>query len=270
VTDQNSDGTDRYRIGDAVDELRQLGNESAAVVCLDDAWARPKRGDAYGVEYPTHDLDQTRQILSACWDVLKPGGWLIADADDWFLPRLVNHLREDWGDAAETYQNGYRKVGSVTLTTQNGDPDRSTPGWYGANGGYSVVFADKGETGRRWSASVRQIAQRPQERYGWGSVKPVAPYEAWIESITEPDERVVVPCAGTAPAAIAAERLGREWVAIDCEPEGRAAYRRRRESELGSDEQQTLLAATDGGNNRALRPGTDQNDPHPDAEGGSA
>lgn len=237
-----------YRIGDALAELRSLDEGSAAVICLDDAWARPKRGGAYGVEYPTHDFETTAEIVDACRRVLKPGGWLIADTDDWLLPRLVNYLREEWGDAAESYQNGFRKVGSVTLTARDGEPDRSTPGWYGANGGYSVVFADKGETGRRWSASIRQVARRPQNRYGWGSVKPISPYETWIESITDPGELVVVPCAGTAPAAIAAERTGREWIAIDCEPEAKEAYRRRREGELGNDEQRTLLEATDGGN----------------------
>lgn len=233
-----------YRIGDALDELRSMPNESAALVCLDDAWNRPKRDGAYGVEYPTHDIETTEEIVGACRDVLKPGGWLIADADDWLLPRLVNHLRDSWGDAAETYQNGFRKVGSVTLTAADGDPDRSTPGWYGANGGYSVVFADKGDTGDRWLESVRQVARRPQERFGWGSVKPIDPYEAWIASITEPNELVVVPCAGTAPAAIAAENLGREWIAIDSEPEARDAYRRRREVEIEDNAQATLA---DGG-----------------------
>lgn len=240
-TDARPSGGD-YRIGDALAELRSMPNESAAVVCLDDAWSRPKRGDAYGVEYPTHDLETTKEIVSACRDVLKPGGWLIADADDWLLPRLVNYLREQWGDAAETYENGFRKVGSVTLTAADGEPDRSTPGWYGANGGYSVVFADVGEQADRWPASVRQIARRPQDRFGWGSVKPTDPYEAWIGDITDPDELVVVPCAGTAPAAIAAERLGRDWIAIDSEPEAREAYRRRREHELGT-EQRTLATA---------------------------
>ena len=250
-----SDGTDRYWVGDALAELRSLDEESAAVVCLDDAWARPKRGDAFGVEYPTHDFETTAEIISACREVLKPGGWLIADADDWLLPRLVNYLRENWGDAAETYQNGYRKVGGVTLTSSSGEPDRSTPGMYGSAGGYPVVFAHKGETDRRWSESARQIARRPQERYGWGSVKPVDPYEAWIGAITEPDETVVVPCAGTAPAAIAAERLGREWIAIDCEPGARDAYQRRRESELATDEQATLVRADGGCNARSVDTG---------------
>jgi hypothetical protein len=252
MRETDSSGSERYRVGDALAELRSLPSESAAVVALDDAWARPKRGDAFGVEYPTHGFEETAEILSACRELLKPGGWLIADADDWLLPKLINYLTENWGNAAETYQNGYRKVGGVTLTSSSGEPDRSTPGMYGSTGGYPVVFAHKGETDRRWSESARQIARRPQDRYGWGSVKPVAPYEAWIDAITEPGEAVVVPCAGTAPAAIAAERLGREWVAIDCEPEARDAYQRRRQSELATSDQPTLFAATDGGKERSL------------------
>ena len=233
-----------YRIGDAVDELAKIEEGSAALVALDDAWARPKRGGAFGVEYPTHSFDQTKQILSECRRVLKPGGWLVADADDWLLPELLEYLTTEWGNAAETYENGYRKVGGVTLTAANGEPDRSTPGQYGATGGYPVVFAHKGKTDRRWSESVRQTARRPQKRYDWGSVKPTDPYQTWVEAITEPGETVVVPCAGTAPAAIAAERLDRGWIAIDSEPEARDAYRRRRKHELGT-EQQPLT--TDGG-----------------------
>jgi hypothetical protein len=232
-----------YRIGDALDELRSLADESAAAVCLDDAWARPARGDAFGVSYPTHDFWTTTEIIDECHRVLETGGWLIADADDWLLPRLLDYLRAEWGDAAETYDEGYRKVGGVTLTTQSGDPDRSTPGMYGATGGYPVVFAHAGETERRWSESVRQLARRPQERYGWGSVKPIGPYRTWIEAITTPDEGVVIPCAGTAPAAIAAEQLGRDWIAIDCETEAQEAYRRRRDDALGGRQ----LALSDGG-----------------------
>lgn len=251
-TARSGNGDDRdsgedYHIGDADGELRSMPAESAALICLDDAWARPKRGGEFGVEYPTHDPDEdggTWDILDQCKRVLKPGGWLIADADDWLLPRLLNYLRKEWGDAAETYRCGYRKVGSVTLTAASGDPDRSTPGMYGSTGGYPVVFAHNGETDRRWSESARQIARRPQDRYGWGSVKPTAPYQAWIEAITEPDETVVIPCAGTAPAAIAAERLGREWVAIDSETDARDAYLRRREDELTQSQQPTLSGVT--------------------------
>lgn len=237
-----------YRIGDAIEELRTLPDDLAAVVCLDDAWARPKRGDEFGVNYPTHGFETTTAIIEECHRVLKPGGWLIADTDDWLLPKLLDYLRAEWGNAAADYRAGYRKVGGVTYTRADGAPDRSTPGQKGATGGYSVVFAHKGETERRWSESVRQMAQRPRERYGWGSVKPTGPYQTWVEAITDPGETVIVPCAGTAPAAIAAERIGREWIAIDSEPAAREAYQRRRTDEF-QNEQTTLTAAADGGSN---------------------
>jgi hypothetical protein len=239
-----SSGT--YRIGDAVEELRQLDAESAAVVCLDDAWARPHRNGAFGVEYPTHGFDGTVDVLCEARRVLKPGGWLIADADAWLQQKLLEYLPEAWGNAAEDYGEGYRKPGYVTLVSSDGTPDEGTPGQKLSTGGYPVVFAHKGETKRRTTVSAAQITDRPRENFGWGSIKPVKPYQNWIEGLTDPSERVVVPCAGTAPAAIAAERLGRPWVAIDCEPDAREAFRRRRQHELADDDQQTLPVRADG------------------------
>lgn len=233
-----------YIVGDALDELRSMTAESAAVVCLDDAWARPKRGDAFGVEYPTHDVADTFALIEECRRVLRPGGWLIADADDWLLPRLLDHLRAEWGDAAQTYDAGYRKTGRVTLLSSDGTPDCSTPGQYLSTGGYPVVFAHKGATDRRTTASASQLADRPRERYGWGSVKPVVPYRRWLDGLVDAGEHIVVPCAGTAPAAIAAEQLWgdrAEVTCIDIEPEARDAYHRRRESELALGESQQRL-----------------------------
>ncbi|RKD95494.1 hypothetical protein [Halopiger aswanensis] len=249
----SEDGTERYRVGDALAELRSL-DESAAVVCLDDAWARPGRQGAFGVEYPTHDFETTAEIVDVAWDALQDGGWLIADADDWLAPRLETYIREEFGDVSAWYEGGgYRRRGGVTYVDVGGDPDTSTPGQYLSNGGYPVIFAHKGETDRRTTASARQVARHPRRvedgyPYGWGSVKPIGPYRAWIEGLTEPGETVVVPCAGTAPAAIAAEQLGREWIAIDSESEAREAYLQRRAAFREENEQTTLVdVVADGG-----------------------
>ena len=161
-TDKLSDGTERYRIGDALAELRSL-DDSAAVVCLDDAWARPGRQGAFGVEYPTHDFETTAEIVDVAWDALEVGGWLIADADDWLAPRLETYIREEYGDVSAWYEGGgYRRRGGVTYVDVGGDPDTSTPGQYLSNGGYPVIFAHKGETDRRTTASARQVARHPR------------------------------------------------------------------------------------------------------------
>lgn len=96
---------------------------------LDDAWARPYRERQFGVEYPTHpfrDEDgketSTVEILEACESALVEWGWLIADADDWLLPRILSYLTNEWGDVTEDYSGGgYRKVGGVT----NDEPNSS-------------------------------------------------------------------------------------------------------------------------------------------------
>lgn len=256
TTHEIGDGKE-YRIEDALKALEGYSNE-AALIFLDDAWARPHRRQQFGVEYETHPFDEnqenvddhvdtsltTTEILDACYEALAEGGWLIADADDWLMPRMVQYLQNEWGDAAATYRGGgYRKTGGVTYLTSDGVPDRSTAGMYLSTGGYPVVFAHKGDTDRRSSESARQLADRPQERYDWGSVKPISPYVSWIEGLAEPEELILVPCAGTAPAALAAEKVfGDEarYVCIDNESDAYEAFRKRRQAETTSINQQTL------------------------------
>lgn len=224
-----------YEIANAVDVLERY-DEEVAVICLDDAWDRPYRGKQFGVDYETHSFRDdesegptTVEILTACKDALAEGGWLIADADDWLLPRMLEHLREEWGDVTTDYQGGgYRKVGGVTYVTQDGStPDRSTAGMYLSNGGYHVVFAHKGETKRRTSKSARQVESRQRNQYGWGSVKPINPYRKWLSDLLQPEELLLVPCAGTAPAALAAElEFGAEarYTCIDLEDDAYDAF----------------------------------------------
>jgi len=247
-TSENRDARPRggeYHIGDAVDVITDL-EVSPALIALDDAWARPGRQGSFGVEYPTHDFAETTEVVDVCWDALADGGWLIADADDWLAPRLESYIREEYGDvtAHSNYQGGgYRRRGSVTYVDASGQPDESTAGHYLRNGGYSVVMAHKGDTDRRATASARQLARQPRRvepgyPYGRGSIKPIDPYREWIDALTEPGELVLVPCAGTAPAAIAAEELHCDWIAVDVEEDARRAYRERRDALL---ETQTTL-----------------------------
>lgn len=272
-------GDQRYLIGDAVEELRDLDTK-ASLIYLDDAWARPQRAGQFGVTYDTHpfsedDLDgvgiddfgtTTVEIIDACKEALMNGGWLVADTDDWLLPRLINYITETWGDVAASYTGGgYRRVGAVTYLTKSGQPDRSTAGMYLSNGGYSVVFAHKGETDRRTSESSRQIIEEPpeatsgyeatervHENYDWGSVKPIGPYQTWVKALTKEDdlenEHLVVPCAGTAPAAIGAERefgTNLKYTCIDNDPNAYEVFASRRKAEIHQ-EQDNISSFTKG------------------------
>lgn len=244
----------RYVVGDALDVLAEFEDEAAAVF-LDDGWTRPQGIDHLDMNYDAHpfgesDADDadpshvtTTAILDACYDALADGGWLVASAEDyrddhaedWVLPRLVEYLRREWGDVAQNYEGeGFRKVGGVTFLDGD-EPDLDTPGAHLSSGGYPVVFAHKGRSECDSAVSARQVAERPQEGYGWNSVKPISPYQRWVEALVEPGELVLVPCAGTAPAAIAAERVfgdDARYVCIDKEAGAYEAFRRRREAQV--------------------------------------
>lgn len=229
-----------YEIADAVTRLEKEPAASAQLVHLDDAWARPKRNGAFGVEYPTHafsrldghydDLESDLtviDVLGACWRVLAPGGSLLLDADDWLLANVVQFL-DDWL-GADQWAHG----GSVALS-KDGTPDRSTPGQYLSTGGYHVILVQKQACPA--GTGTYTAADRQRQNYGWGSAKPIRPYAEWLRQLTAPADRIIVPCAGTAPVAIAAEQLHGDQadvLCIDIEEGARDAYVRRRADELG-------------------------------------
>ncbi len=241
-----------YIVGNATEVLDEYQNEAAAVF-LDDAWASPERIKRLDVTYSTHafashlesEADESSatsvDILDQCKDALVEGGWLVSDAQDWVAPHLVQYLVTEWGDASQAHREydggGYRKMGGVTYLSEDGTPSRESKGIYLSRSGYLVVFAHNGSTNRETDAPARQLAK--QERigsdYGWMSQKPIEPYTDWIEGLVDPGELILVPCAGTAPAALAAERVfGDEarYVCIDIEQGAFEAFERRREAEL--------------------------------------
>lgn len=226
-----------------IQDAREPIQEDAAVACVDLAWARPQRNGVH-VTYDTYSPDNGLwDFVDAIYASLEDGGWAIFDADDWLLPRLLDHLRENWGDVAATYSGGgYRRVGSVHYTSGG-----NGAGHYFTNGGYSVVFAHKGPTEKETNVSARQETERVpyqvRQEIDWGTLKPIEPYKAWLDGITEPDDLLYVPCAGTAPAALAFEELhgkAANWIAVDSEPQAKEAYLKRRQLQL-QPKQETLL-----------------------------
>lgn len=255
TTHEITDGCE-YVVGDAAEVLGEYAEEAAAIF-LDDAWAWPERITRFEIDYAKHPFDDdhveeaaapvdtsvtTAEIIDACRGALVEGGWLVADAEDWFVTLLLRYITTEWGDAAQTddYEGGgYRKLGGVTYVDEEGRPDRGTDGTYLSAGGYPVVFAHKGRTDRRTDVSARQLAHQQSgtaKQFGWESIKPVGPYEKWVEALVDPGELILVPCAGTAPAAIAAERVfgdDARYVCVDKEEGALESFRRRRAAELG-------------------------------------
>lgn len=243
--------TVEYRVADALAVVQSLPERSVQFVHLDDAWARPNRNGGFGVEYPTHPFDETDaetvadepgvtteltvvEMLDACHRVLVSGGVLAVDADDYLLPKVLEYLAAEWSPTCYA-------VAETTVLSKDGTPDRSTPGMYLSTGGTTTVLAWKDASPVPQDHPLREhlplhcACQRQREDYGWGTVKPLAPFVQWVRAYTDPGDRILIPCAGTAPAAIAAERLygdDADVLAVDIEPEAKAAYERRRRDEL--------------------------------------
>ena len=62
---------------------------------------------------------------------------------------------------------------------------------------------------------IGPVASRARERVGYPTQKPLALYERIITSSSNEGDLVLDPFAGCATTPIAAERLGRQWVAMD-------------------------------------------------------
>ncbi len=66
-----------------------------------------------------------------------------------------------------------------------------------------------------WSDIPSLGAVNSSEKAGFPTQKPLALYERIISASTKPGDIVLDPFAGCATTPIAAERLGRKWVAMD-------------------------------------------------------
>ena len=75
---------------------------------------------------------------------------------------------------------------------------------------------NKGKVIEDWWTDIPAGSHIPKkERVGYPTQKPLALYERLILASSNPNDVVLDPFAGCATTAIAAERLGRQWVAID-------------------------------------------------------
>ncbi|MDR1917231.1 MAG: site-specific DNA-methyltransferase [Synergistaceae bacterium] len=93
------------------------------------------------------------------------------------------------------------------------------------------IFADN--KGTRYPRSVQRWAQELQNRHP--TAKPQAMFEWLIRTYTYPRETVLDNCVGGGTTAVAAEKLGRRWLAIEKEAEYCEITKRRLEELEESD-----------------------------------
>jgi DNA modification methylase len=81
---------------------------------------------------------------------------------------------------------------------------------------------------------IPSLAPTARERTGYPTQKPLALLERVIAATTDPGALVIDPFVGSGTTAVAAQRLGRRFVAGDCSPGAIAVTCGRLEREAGS------------------------------------
>jgi len=74
---------------------------------------------------------------------------------------------------------------------------------------------DRGAAMPDWWTDINSLQTWSQERYGYPTQKPLLLYERIIAASSDSGDIVLDPFCGCATTAVAAERLGRQWVGID-------------------------------------------------------
>ena len=92
-----------------------------------------------------------------------------------------------------------------------------------------VVFRDNNDDGTAMSdvwVDINYLSSGSKERTGYPTQKPVALAERIIAASSNPNDVVLDCFAGCAYVAVAAERLGRRWVACDLQPRSWTVFKR--------------------------------------------
>ena len=80
---------------------------------------------------------------------------------------------------------------------------------------YTQKDVDKGKVVMDWWSDITPVQRLIKEMVGYPTQKPLALYERIIRASSNEGDLVLDPFAGCATTAVAAERLNRQWVAID-------------------------------------------------------
>ena len=91
----------------------------------------------------------------------------------------------------------------------------------------------KGKTPFDWWDDIAPAYKLHSERTGYPTQKPLKLLERIIRASSNPGDVVLDPFCGCATAAVAAEKLGRQWVGIDLSPVAADMVRKRLKDDLG-------------------------------------
>ena len=143
-----------------------------------------------------------------------------ANTPRWF-PRKHDDILFYTKSGVFTFNRDAVRVPSAAFTQrrQYTDGQRGITAGYAEGGRTDAEIAaafGPGESIEDWWTDIPAGGQIPRgQRTGYPTQKPLALYERIIKASSNPGDLVLDPFAGCATTPIAAERLGRQWVAMD-------------------------------------------------------
>ena len=108
---------------------------------------------------------------------------------------------------------------------------------------YRKTYLSKGREPTNLWTDIPHLSGRDPERTGYPTQKPLSLLERIIRASSNPNDLVLDPFCGCATTCIAAEKLERQWIGIDIEPEARNLVIQRLEKEI---DREALLKAGGG------------------------
>ena len=154
--------------------------------------------------------------------------------DSHLLDRLPSHIKVDGTGAFKTSPRGDYTDTSIARLEAEGRIYRT------ASGAIRIKYPlpiEKGyvlearAVGSSWSDIPDMMHVSMNERTGYPTQKPLALYERIIKASSNEGGLVLDPFAGCATTCVAAERLGREWIAIDINEEAERVTKDRLQKE---------------------------------------
>ena len=81
---------------------------------------------------------------------------------------------------------------------------------------------------------IKRLEANSKEKTGWPTQKPLALYGRMVAASSAPDDMVLDPFAGCATTCVAAEQLGRRWIAVDLDTEAEGTIFERLKNEVNA------------------------------------
>jgi DNA modification methylase len=248
---------DRLICGDALASLARHRDAAVDAIYIDPPFGtgavRQGRGHAYTdrADDPDAFVDWLSPYLEHCRRVLAPSGSLFVHLDyrtahyvklalDRLLgrDRFVNEIVWCYAVGGKSRRGFGRKHDTILWYARSKDwafyadavrvPRRSGSHMRVVDGVQEKTDRKTGRVYRYpvaagkvpedWWTDIETLNHSDRERTGWPSQKPERLIERILRSVTVPGDRVADWFAGSGTTAAVAQRLGRGFVAVDCEP----------------------------------------------------